>query len=130
MIKDFPVGSFKSHVHDIAGIRPSDKEFRILPVEDEIVPVDMQVVEWKADKVVFMYFGNPAYKASVEINGVLKSADSKALSSLEVDHGVYEIAVSDLNFTPMRQEPDRGDDLCNSVPTGAGPDLPDDRFAL
>ncbi len=72
------------------------KTFRILPVEDEIEPVDMQVVEWKADKVVFMYLGNPAYKASVEINGVLKSAASTSLSSLEVDHGVYEIAVSDL----------------------------------
>ncbi len=74
----------------------SHRQFRILPIEDEIDPVDMQVVEWKADKVVFMYFGNPAYKASVEINGVLKSAASTSLSSLEVDHGVYEIAVSDL----------------------------------
>ncbi len=74
----------------------STKTFRILPVEDEIVPVDMQIVEWKADKVVFMYFGPTTYTASVEINGVLKSAAPAALSTLSIDHGVYEIAVSDL----------------------------------
>ncbi len=74
----------------------SDKEFRILPIEDEIVPVDMQVVEWKADKVRFMYFGPTTYTASVEINGVLKSAAPAEISTMEIDHGVYEIAVSDL----------------------------------
>ena len=28
MIKDFPVSSLETHIHNIAGIRPSDKEFR------------------------------------------------------------------------------------------------------
>lgn len=81
----------------------SHRVFRILPVEEEIDPVDMQIVEWKADKVRFMYFGPTTYTASVEINGVLKSAAPAAISTLSIDHGVYEIAVSDLMTSAYKQ---------------------------
>lgn len=81
----------------------SHRIFRILPVEEEIDPVDMQIVEWKADKVRFMYFGPTTYTASVEINGVLKSAAPAAISTLSIDHGVYEIAVSDLMTSAYKQ---------------------------
>lgn len=73
--------------------------FRILPVTKEAEKVDLQVVEWKTTGIVFMYFGNPGYKASVEIEGVRKSAEPAVLAtSLKVDEGVYEIAVSDLDI--------------------------------
>ncbi len=72
----------------------SSKTFRILPVT-EYEPVELQVVEWKSDKVVFMYLGNPDYEAEVQINNVTKAATAE-LSTLKVDEGVYEIAVSDL----------------------------------
>ena len=86
-----------------SSVDDSKREFRILPITTETDPVSLQVVEWKADKVVFMYFGNPDYTASVEINGVLKSASPTTLSSLAVDHGVYEIAVSDLMSSAYKQ---------------------------
>ena len=80
----------------------SDKEFRILPIEEETEPVDMQIVEWKANGLKFMYFGNPAYKATAEIEGVSKSSDV-VLSSAQVDKGVYEISVNDLQASAYKQ---------------------------
>ena len=80
----------------------SDKEFRILPIEEETEPVDMQIVEWKANGLKFMYFGNPAYKATAEIEGVSKSSDV-VLSSVQVDKGVYEISVNDLQASAYKQ---------------------------
>lgn len=72
--------------------------FRILPVVKEAETVDLQVVEWKTTGIVFMYLGNPAYKATVEIDGVRKSAEPAVLgTTLKVDHGVYEIDVDDLD---------------------------------
>lgn len=86
-----------------SSVDDSKREFRILPVTIETDSVSLQIVEWKSDKVVFMYFGDPDYTASVEINGVLKSASPTTLSSLAVDHGVYEIAVSDLMSSAYKQ---------------------------
>ena len=80
----------------------SDKEFRILPIEEETEPVDMQIVEWKANGLKFMYFGDPAYKATAEIEGVSKSSDV-VLSNAQVDKGVYEISVNDLQASAYKQ---------------------------
>lgn len=80
----------------------SDKEFRILPIEEETEPVDMQIVEWKANGLKFMYFGNPEYKVTAEIEGVSKSSDV-VLSSAQVDKGVYEISVNDLQASAYKQ---------------------------
>lgn len=81
------------------------RRFRILPIEKEVEPLDeIQVVEWASDKIRFMYLGNPDYKACVEIGGVLKSAAAAVLgTSLKIDEGVYEIAVSDLMSNAYKQ---------------------------
>ena len=81
------------------------RRFRILPIEKEVKPLDeIQVVEWASDKIRFMYLGNPDYKACVEIGGVLKSAAAAVLgTTLKIDEGVYEIAVSDLMTNAYKQ---------------------------
>ncbi len=81
----------------------SAKTMYILPVTNEYEPVEMQVVEWKADGIKFMYFGNPAYTAEVEIEGVNKASAQALGSALQIDHGVYEIAVSDLKGSAYKQ---------------------------
>ena len=86
-----------------SSVTPAHREFRILPVTNEYEPVEMQVVEWKADGIKFMYFGNPAYTAEVEIEGVNKASAAALGSALRVDVGVYEIAVSDLMNSAYKQ---------------------------
>ena len=81
----------------------SAKTMYILPVTNEYEPVEMQVVEWKADGIKFMYFGNPEYTAEVEIEGVNKASAQALGSALQIDHGVYEIAVSDLKGSAYKQ---------------------------
>ena len=79
----------------------SHREFRILPVT-EYTPIDLQVVEWQSDKIRFMYLGNPDYEVEVKIDNVTKAATAE-LSTLKIDHGVYEIAVSDLMSSAYKQ---------------------------
>ena len=79
----------------------SAKDFRILPVT-EYVPVEVQVVEWKTDKIRFMYLGDPNNEAEVKINNVTKAATAE-LSTLKIDEGVYEMAVSDLTTNAYKQ---------------------------
>lgn len=81
------------------------RRFRILPIEKEAEPLnEIQVVEWASDKIRFMYLGDPTYKACVEISGVPKSAEAAVLgTSLKIDEGVYEIAVSDLMSNAYKQ---------------------------
>ena len=86
-----------------SSVTPAHREFRILPVTNEYEPVEMQVVEWKADGIKFMYFGNPEYTAEVEIEGVNKASAQALGSALQIDHGVYEIAVSDLKGSAYKQ---------------------------
>lgn len=81
----------------------SAKTMYILPVTNEYEPVEMQVVEWKADGIKFMYFGNPEYTAEVEIEGVNKASAAALGSALRVDVGVYEIAVSGLKGSAYKQ---------------------------
>ena len=79
----------------------SHREFRILPVT-EYTPIDLQVVEWQSDKIRFMYLGNPDYEVEVKIDNVTKASTAE-LSTLKIDHGVYEIAVSDLMSSAYKQ---------------------------
>ena len=86
-----------------SSVTPAHREFRILPVTNEYDPVEMQVVEWKADGIKFMYLGNPAYTAEVEIEGVNKASAQALGTELKIDHGVYEITVSDLMSSAYKQ---------------------------
>lgn len=79
------------------------KTMYILPVTEEFDPVEIQVVTWKSNAVQFMYLGNPTYTAEVEIEGVNKASAQALGSALKIDHGVYEIAVSDLMSNPNKQ---------------------------
>lgn len=79
----------------------SAKDFRILPVT-EYTPIDLQVVEWQSDKIRFMYLGDPDYEVEVKIDNVTKASTAE-LSSLKIDLGVYEIAVSDLMTSAYKQ---------------------------
>ncbi len=83
--------------------KTSAKTMYILPVTEEFDPVEIQVVTWRSNAVQFMYLGNPTYTAEVEIEGVNKASAQALGSALKIDHGVYEIAVSDLMSNPNKQ---------------------------
>lgn len=83
--------------------KTSAKTMYILPVTEEFTPVEIQVVTWRSNAVQFMYFGNPAYTAEVEIEGVNKASAQALGTALKIDHGVYEIAVSDLMSNANKQ---------------------------
>lgn len=73
---------------------PSHRQFRILPATEYTLK-DVQVVEWASDKIRFMYLGDPNHEVEVKIDNVTKASTAE-LSTLKIDKGVYEIAVSDL----------------------------------
>lgn len=79
------------------------KTMYILPVTEEFDPVEIQVVTWKSNAVQFMYLGNPTYTAEVEIEGVNKASAQALGTELKIDHGVYEITVSDLMSSAYKQ---------------------------
>lgn len=71
--------------------KSNDGKVRILPA-DFYEPVEMQVIEWKANSLVVMY-GGPGIKATTQV-GNNDPSDLQTLASAKVDHGVYELSTS------------------------------------
>ena len=91
-------GTFGTHATSIVS-----NELYLLPITAYYEPAEFQVVEWKANSVVVMYLGN-ATQASVQVGGN-DEGSNQTLSSVKVDHGVYELAASGLTsaaFEPLQ----------------------------
>lgn len=71
--------------------KSNDGKVRILPA-DFYEPVEMQVIEWKANSLVVMY-GGAGIKATTQV-GNNDPSDLQTLASAKVDHGVYELSTS------------------------------------
>ena len=71
--------------------KSNDGKVRILPAEF-YEPVEMQVIEWKANSLVVMY-GGAGIKATTQV-GNNDPSDLQPLASAKVDHGVYELSTS------------------------------------
>ena len=91
-------GTFGTHATNVV----SDVLY-LLPITAYYEPAEFQVVEWKANSVVVMYLGS-ATKASVQVGGN-DEGSNQTLSSVKVDHGVYELAATGLTsaaFEPLQ----------------------------
>ena len=71
--------------------KSNDGKVRILPAEF-YEPVEMQVIEWKANSLVVMY-GGAGIKATTQV-GNNDPSDPQTLADAKVDHGVYELSTS------------------------------------
>ncbi|MCI6420010.1 MAG: InlB B-repeat-containing protein [Bacteroidales bacterium] len=71
--------------------KSNDGKVRILPA-DFYEPVEMQVIEWKANSLVVMY-GGAGIKATTQV-GNNDPSSLQPLASAKVDHGVYELSTS------------------------------------
>ena len=71
--------------------KSNDGKVRILPA-DFYEPVEMQVIEWKANSLVVMY-GGAGIKATTQV-GNYDPSSLQTLASAKVDHGVYELSTS------------------------------------
>ena len=71
--------------------KSNDGKVRILPA-DFYEPVEMQVIEWKANSLVVMY-GGAGIKATTQV-GNNDPSSLQTLASAKVDHGVYELTTS------------------------------------
>lgn len=71
--------------------KSNDGKVRILPA-NFYEPVEMQVIEWKANSLVVMY-GGAGIKATTQV-GNNDPGDLQTLASAKVDHGVYELTTS------------------------------------
>ena len=71
--------------------KSNDGKVRILPA-DFYEPVEMQVIEWKANSLVVMY-GGAGIKATTQV-GNNDPSSLQTLASAKVDHGVYELSTS------------------------------------
>ena len=91
-------GTFGTHATNVVS-----NVLYLLPITAYYEPAEFQVVEWKANSVVVMYLGN-ATQASVQVGGN-DEGSNQTLSSVKVDHGVYELAASGLTsaaFEPLQ----------------------------
>ncbi|MDD5991166.1 MAG: InlB B-repeat-containing protein [Paludibacteraceae bacterium] len=71
--------------------KSNDGKVRILPAEF-YEPVEMQVIEWKANSLVVMY-GGAGIKATTQV-GNNDPSSLQTLASAKVDHAVYELSTS------------------------------------
>ena len=71
--------------------KSNDGKVRILPA-DFYEPVEMQVIEWKANSLVVMY-GGAGIKATTQV-GNNDPSSLQTLADAKVDHGVYELSTS------------------------------------
>ena len=71
--------------------KSNDGKVRILPA-DFYEPVEMQVIEWKANSLVVMY-GGSGIKATTQV-GNNDPSSLQTLADAKVDHGVYELSTS------------------------------------
>ena len=71
--------------------KSNDGKVRILPA-DFYEPVEMQVIEWKANSLVVMY-GGSGIKATTQV-GNNDPSSLQTLADAKVDHGVYELTTS------------------------------------
>ena len=86
--------------HGVFGTLLQDKSYngmvRLLPVDEFYTPVELQVVEWKANSVSIMYTG-AGTKATTKV-GNNSESEVQLLSDdkIKIDHAVYTLATSDL----------------------------------
>jgi uncharacterized repeat protein (TIGR02543 family) len=86
--------------HGVFGTLLQNKSYegmvRLLPVDNFYKPVELQVVEWKANSVSIMYTG-AGTKATTKV-GNKDEGDVQLLSDkkIKIDHAVYTLATSDL----------------------------------
>lgn len=71
--------------------KSNDGKVRILPAEF-YEPVEMQVIEWKANSLVVMY-GGAGIKATTQV-GNNDPSSAQSLTAAKKDHGVYELSTS------------------------------------
>ena len=84
--------------HGVFGTLLQNKSYngmvRLLPVDNFYKPVELQVVEWKANSVSIMYTG-AGTKATTKV-GNKDEGDVQLLSEKKIDHAVYTLSTSDL----------------------------------
>ena len=81
-------GVFGTHSQLVA-----ENELRLLPIDAIYQHAEVQVVEWRADAVVFMYTGDPNHSVTTTL---ASTSTTKSLSEIKIDHGVYKMPVSNL----------------------------------
>ena len=81
-------GVFGTHSQLVA-----ENELRLLPIDAIYQHAEVQVVEWRADAVVFMYTGDPNHSVTTTL---ASTSTTKSLSEIKFDHGVYKMPVSNL----------------------------------
>ena len=81
-------GVFGTHSQLIA-----ENELRLLPIVAIYQHAEVQVVEWRADAVVFMYTSDPNHSVTATL---ASTSTTKSLSEIKFDHGVYKMPVSNL----------------------------------
>ena len=81
-------GVFGTHSQLVA-----ENELRLLPIVAIYQHAEVQVVEWRADAVVFMYTGDPNHSVTTTL---ASTSTTKSLSEIKFDHGVYKMPVSNL----------------------------------
>ena len=84
--------------HGIFGTLLQDKSYsgmvRLLPVDNFYAPVELQVVEWKANSVSIMYTG-AGTKVTTKVGGNAESS-VQVLSDVKIDHAVYNLSTGNL----------------------------------
>ncbi len=71
----------------------AENELRLLPIDEIYKHAEVQVVEWRADAIVFMYTGNPDHSVTITL---ASTSTNKSLNEIKFDHGVYKMPVSNL----------------------------------
>lgn len=83
-------GVFGTHSQLVA-----ENELRLLPIVAIYQHAEVQVVEWRADAVVFMYTGDPNHSVTATLAST-STTKSLSESNIKFDHGVYKMPVNDL----------------------------------
>ena len=83
-------GVFGTHSQLVA-----ENELRLLPIDAIYQHAEVQVVEWRADAVVFMYTGDPNHSVTATLAST-STTKSLSESKIKFDHGVYKMPVSNL----------------------------------
>ncbi len=73
----------------------TENELRLLPIDAIYQHAEVQVVEWRADAVVFMYTGDPNHSVTATLAST-STTKSLSESKIKFDHGVYKMPVSNL----------------------------------
>ena len=85
--------------HGVFGTLLQNKSYegkvRLLPVDNFYTPVELQIVEWKANSVSIMYTG-AGTKATTQVGNSESEVQLLSDDKIKIDHAVYTLATSDL----------------------------------